>query len=913
MNHIDPALWSKLSPLMDELLDMDDEQRARRIEALRAQDPIAADALHELLGHAKALEGEDFLAGDASALACGASLGGQRIGAYTLERVVGEGGMGTVWLARRSDGRFDGAVAVKILNLALVGRGGAERFAREGRILGRLTHPNIARMLDAGVTPGGQPYLVLEYVAGVPLDEYCDASRLDTRHRIALLLEVMDAVSHAHRNLALHRDLKPSNILVTDDGDVKLLDFGIAKLLLDADAPGGATELTKLAGRAFTPEYAAPEQFQGDAVTTATDVYSLGVLLYRLLAGRHPTTQDTDTAVERLRAVTERVPPRLSVVAQQVAQDIAERRATTPGHLARELRGDLETIVGKSLKKEPAERYATVDAFADDLRRYLRGEPVSARPDSMAYRTSRFVRRNLAAVALVAFALVALVGGLFGTISQAQRATREAQEASIQRDFALRQLARRDALNDLDTLLLTDAVHAGKPLRVGDLLARAEKVVDHQQGPVDATRVDMLVAIGNHYKFMDRDDKARALLGRAYAASRSLSDPSARAAAGCSYGLAIAESEHARGAALIRESLSELPHDHAFDLERLVCYQKQGEMARNNDDAKLAIESAEAARRLVEGLPFPSPNWRVRVLMDRGESYRIGEQNQKAVEDFQAAEQQLIALGREETETATTLYNNWALSLYFMGRPLEAGALFRRAMQNTGGDNATGVSPMLLLNYARVVNRLDNFAEAAKLADTAYGQAKAAGDEVIVNQALLLRASAYRALGALAKSDAVLAEAEPRLRRMLPEGHRAFASLASQWALLAQARGDFATALALADRAVRLAGDEQTNAPHLAQLLRLHAELDIAMQRAGEAYANAERALALEKKFVTPGMPSADVGMAYLTLGRAARLRGDLPAARVAWTAAVEELRPTLGPEHPDTRDALQALAMLGP
>ncbi|MEP7207522.1 MAG: serine/threonine-protein kinase [Casimicrobiaceae bacterium] len=927
MKRIDPAMWSALSPLLDELLEMEESQCQARLAKIGRERPDLAEALRALLHQSRMAEGEQFLAGTAIATTADASLDGQRIGAYTLQRCIGEGGMGSVWLAQRSDGRFEGAVAVKLLNLALVGRGGAERFAREGRILGRLSHPNIARLVDAGVTGGGQPYLVLEYVEGRALDSHCNTARLDTRARIALLLGVIDAVSHAHRNLVLHRDLKPSNILVNTEGEVKLLDFGIAKLLQDADTPGEVTEITRLAGRAFTPEYAAPEQVQGGHVTTATDVYALGVLLYSLLGGRHPTTQDTDSPVDRLRGIAERVPARLSTVAAKGDSLVALQRSTTPAHLARELRGDLETIVGKALKKDPGERYATVDAFALDLRRYLQGETVSARPDSIRYRASKFVARNRAAVALVAFALVALLGGLFGTITQAQRATRaaevaqahsvradhEAQQAAAQRDFALRQVARLDAVNDLNALLLTDAVHAGKPLRVGDLLARAEALIAHQPGPIDPGRIDMLVAIGLQYKFMDQDDKARVLLERAYRASRSMRDVSARVSAGCAYGVAIRGYDDARGAVLVRASLAELPDDRAFDIERLSCLTSLGEIARNNDDAAVAIESADAAVSLVERLPFLSPSWRVRVLMDRAESYRIAERHGRAIADFQTAEQQLIALGREATERATTLYNNWALTLDATGRPLEAEGLFRRAIRNSGGDGSTDVSPMLLVNYARVLDRLGRYAEASRLAALAYARAQAAGDGIIVNHSLLVRAAAARHLGAFGTSAALLAEAEIRFGRTLPEGHRGKASLASQWSLLAESRADFITALAKANEALRLAGGEQVNRLHVALLLRRCAEVEIAMQRSSEAYEHAGQALAKMKASSESAGPSADLGMAYATIGRAAHLQGNVREARESWTSALAELRPTLGADHPQVRAADRALAALPP
>ena len=274
--------------------------------------PRSPTTLTDLLAQYTTIERDGFLDEPALRPVDEPSLTGQTIGNYTLDRLLGEGGMGAVWLAHRSDGRFESQVAVKLLNPALLGPGGVERFRREGRALGRLTHPNIAHLLDAGVTPAGQPYLVLEYVDGETIHHWCDSHDLDVDARVRLLLDVLAAVAHAHAKLILHRDLKPSNILVTANGQVKLVDFGIAKLLDDATELAPSAELTQLAGHAFTPDYAAPEQVQAGEVTSATDVYALGVLLYVLLTGEHPTSGDAHTPLDRLRAIVDTEPTRPS-------------------------------------------------------------------------------------------------------------------------------------------------------------------------------------------------------------------------------------------------------------------------------------------------------------------------------------------------------------------------------------------------------------------------------------------------------------------------------------------------------------------------------------------------------------------------------------------------------------------------
>ena len=511
--------WNELAAELDALLDLDPAGRTARLAVLRARDADLARRLDEMLARDALLDAAGFMTGTALPAATMATLAGMRVGPYTLVRVIGEGGMGTVWLAERNDGRFEGHAAVKLLNLALRRDTGLARFTQEGHILGRLAHPGIARLLDAGMIAGRQPYLVLEHVEGQAIDRDCDARALDVTRRVELFLGVLDAVAYAHRNLVLHRDLKPSNVLVTGDGRVKLLDFGIAKLLNEPDAAGAATELTRIGGRAYTPEYAAPEQVRGDDVTTATDVYALGVMLYVLLCGRHPTTIEGEGPVDRLRGIVERDAPRMSAVAERTSAELAALRAATPRALAQRLRGDLELIVARALKKAPSERYPGPDAFADDLRRHLRQQPVRARPVTLRYRASKFVRRNRLALALATFAGIALIGGFIGTLTQAHRATlqaerardesaradREARAAGAQRDFALRQLSRAEAINDLNQFLLADAAPSGKPLNVGDLLARAERVVDRAPAPDDGNRVAMLVELGAQYKLRDVD------------------------------------------------------------------------------------------------------------------------------------------------------------------------------------------------------------------------------------------------------------------------------------------------------------------------------------------------------------------------------------------------------------------------
>src|SRR6185436_7746134 len=438
---IKSELLAALEPLLDRALELPADERGRLVAQVRRDTPDLARELEALLDVERDLDNHGVLSGPIAVRAgdwvapASPSLAGRSIGAYTLERPLGHGGMGTVWLARRSDGRYEGQVAVKLLNTALIDPIGTERFRREGSTLARLAHPNIARLIDAGVADGGQPFLVLEYVEGRRIDAYCTEEGSSTERRLELFLQVLAAVGHAHANLIVHRDIKPSNILVTGDGTVKLLDFGIAKLLEGDTADGDATTLTDLGGRALTPEYAAPEQVTGAPVTTATDVYALGVLLYLLLAGRHPTGAGLSSRAEHLRAISEVEPTRLSLAAS------TER-------LRRHYRGDLDNIVAKALKKRPEERYATVTGLAEDLRRYLNHEPVTARADSFGYRAGKFLRRHRAGVSIAAVVAIALAGA-------AAVAWREKISATQQRDEAVYQAQRADAIRNFQTALIS--------------------------------------------------------------------------------------------------------------------------------------------------------------------------------------------------------------------------------------------------------------------------------------------------------------------------------------------------------------------------------------------------------------------------------------------------------------------------
>src|SRR5580658_6245987 len=444
MPTLSPDEWEAISPYLDQALALSEDERVVWLRSLGEQNPTLVAQLTELLDDHRALVQEGFLENSRFALPNSAGLSGQTLGPYTLISQIGQGGMGSVWLGERSDGRFERRVAVKFLNLSLMGKGGEERFKREGSILGRLAHAHIAELVDAGVSSAGHAYLVMEYVQGDTIDQYCDQHKLDLDARIRLFLDVLAAVAQAHANLIVHRDIKPSNVLVTTGGEVKLLDFGIAKLLEGEGQTGAATLLTQEGGSALTPQYAAPEQLTDRPVTTATDVYALGVLLYVLLSGRHPVGLGLRSPAELVKAVLDLEPPRASDAttvdtAGDIDKLIADKRGANPDKLRRQLRGDLDTIVGKALKKDPQERYASVTGFADDLQRYLNHEPIGARPDTLAYRTAKFLRRNRTVATLTAAAIVLVIGSLSTGLYVANRQRKIAEQRFTQ----VRQLANK--------------------------------------------------------------------------------------------------------------------------------------------------------------------------------------------------------------------------------------------------------------------------------------------------------------------------------------------------------------------------------------------------------------------------------------------------------------------------------------
>jgi TolB-like protein/tetratricopeptide (TPR) repeat protein len=394
-----PEQWSVISPLLDQALDLEPPARERWFDEISASDPVLAQDLRELLATRESNAESDFL--ERSPLARASEpVAGQQFGAYTLVSRLGRGGMGSVWLANRSDGHFDAQVAIKILDRRGLGGQGAEQIRREAGLLAQQSHPNTAKLFDAGFSESGQPFLILEYVEGQRIDEYCERRVLTLPERLDLFLPVVEAVAHAHERQIVHRDLKPSNVLVTSDGVAKLLDFGVASVI-SKSMPVEAAVSEHESPLGMTLGYAAPEQIRGDAITPSSDVYALGMMLHVLITGQHPFISQTSTNTQVIRAV-------LADDAQPASESIETSNSK------RWVRGELDAVIAKAIEREPARRYATASALADDIRRFLSYRPVLAREHTVAQRLFMFARRNRVWTISFAAGLV-LIAALVGS------------------------------------------------------------------------------------------------------------------------------------------------------------------------------------------------------------------------------------------------------------------------------------------------------------------------------------------------------------------------------------------------------------------------------------------------------------------------------------------------------------------
>jgi serine/threonine-protein kinase len=505
--------WQKLKEVFQDALDVPTIERLEFVRSKTAGDDELFDKVKNLLDAYE--EADDFIEKPTVSVSHFVSdtpkfsLIGQQIGSYKIESEIGRGGMGAVYLAKRADKEFDKKVAIKLIKRGLDTDEIIKRFRNERQILAGFDHPNITRLIDGGATQDGLPYLVMDYVKGEPLTKYCQRRNLSINERLKLFLKVCSAVRYAHQNLIIHRDLKPSNVLVTKDGVPKLLDFGIAKLIAD-DTNDETQSNTML--HVMTPEYASPEQIQGKPITTSTDVYSLGVVLYELLTGERPFRVKSKNAEEISKIITDSDPLKPSDVLtkgeKKLEQSVDGRKrvistSSRIAFAASQLRGDLDNIILMAMRKEPTRRYESVEQFAGDIQRYLSGLPVIAQEDTFIYRASKFVGRNKTGVAAGIGVAASLIAGIISTSRQSRIAKRE-------RDTARREAHKAERINQFlqKTLSSADPSEHGKDTTVLQALQFAAEQIESEFADQPEIQADLKTTIGKTYLNLEQVAKA---------------------------------------------------------------------------------------------------------------------------------------------------------------------------------------------------------------------------------------------------------------------------------------------------------------------------------------------------------------------------------------------------------------------
>jgi len=912
MLNVDPAYWRELSALLDQALDLDPGGRAALVASVRETSPGIATSLHDLLAEHDQAAARRFLEADADTTNLPFPCHGQTIGAYTLERPLGAGGMGTVWLGRRSDGRFQGQVAIKLLNLALLDTTGQERFRREGSVLARLSHPNIARLLDAGVSASGQPYLVLEFIDGQPIDLYADAHRLSIAERLRLILDVLAAVGHAHANLIVHRDLKPSNILVSGEGGVKLLDFGIAKLL----APESHELLEEVTrdGRALTPDFAAPEQIRGGPISVATDVYALGVLLYLIVCGRRPYELAGRSAAEIERVVCESTPVRPSATFDGVQDDDqiarALARGASPSRLRRRLRGDVDTIVMKALHHEPERRYASVAALHDDLRRLLAGHPVLARPDSVGYRVRKFVGRHRGGVA-VAAALLALVAA--GVIRERTLRARAEAEADKARTVQAYLVSVFDVANPF-----------APPQQNGDVTARA--LLDRGAAQVDSSlssqpevQAQLRGVLGSVFVNLGVLDRAEALLRASLAQQRALHGdrhPDVAAAMDRLGDVLLRRSRFDEAEPLLREALAQrrqfvgtVHPDTAESMDHLATlFQERAVYG----EAEALFREAVAVRRTIygpdhEALAASLNNLGV-LLFLKGRDPQTEPLYRQALAILERQ------FGDDHPRTAQTA-QNLAQVLEESGRLDESEALYRRAL-NAKRKALGDAHPSVTINLNNFANFLaterDRVDEAEALAREALALDRRMFDEphAFIAESLRRVGTILRLKGEFAAAEQSGREALAMNRALFGAQHLRIAACLNLIATTLQARGNVEEAIALFRESLeqygRLVGERHVN------YLTVSNSLGRALREQGRAteaealFRGVLRHLEPNGRVARDQVITAQVGLG-LTLAETGRSGEALPLVENALALSRERF----GPEHWRTGEAQFAVAVV--
>ena len=875
--------WATIDPFLDQALELSGTERDDYIARLALEHADIARLLRELLADRDLLESQGFLEQPVMALT-EESLVGQQVSAYTIDSLLGRGGMGEVWLAHRSDGRFEGRFAVKFLDSYATSPLALDRFRREGRLLARLSHPHIARLIDAGVSSAGRPYLVLEYIDGERIDGYCDTHSLRVEARVRLLLDVLSALAHAHSNLVVHRDIKPSNVLVTREGVAKLLDFGVAKLLhAEADAAEGAAP-TRLEDSALTPEYAAPEQFLGEPASTATDVYQLGVLMFVLLSGRLPIATQGTTRAERVKAALDTEPLRLS--------GAAARESRTA------LRGDLDAIVSKALRKQPQERYATAAAMADDLKRYLGNEPVAARANLLGYRMRKFIQRYRTAVIGSSAAIVALIVATGFALT-------EMRAAQIQSDLSRAQAKRAEIQAEFVTLMMSTV--GDKPTTAEQLLDAGQQLLDKHYGDDPRFRAVALLNLSARYADLGLTKKAYALEQNLDALAHQLNDPLLVAVSQCALGeteLDLGESDRAIAHVIAgRDALASMPNPDPRYVED--CTEAEANLRGSLGDSMAAAQIAERALTMLEqrnethDMRYPG------LLGKTSDYHKISGDTHQGFEYMVRALNAYESNGLTNTDVYMTALHNMASSLSGFGEVREACSREQQLISRLQATGRTIITAMAVF-HGNCFLRLGHAADAFSWFDQGLRTAQAENEVSLEMHARAYRAKALIELKRYPEAAADLDRVAALARQNIAQGGvvATRAVIVSADLPLAQGRPEEArrTLDSLLPELRRPKGDKRTLLPWA---LQWSTKVALAQKRYADAAGLANELLQeCERRARNPEM-SADVGEASLLLAQAKGASGDKQGMQDAARRAVTSLTAALGPDHALTREAL--------
>jgi len=886
MATLDPQRWSLVSALLDRVLDLPEGERARYLADRPADEREIANDVAGILAAQKSRGFAAFLNGPGpapEALAEAASHAGRRLGPYVIEAEIGRGGMGSVWRARRADGRFEGSVAIKLLNASLMGRPAEQRFMREGNVLASLQHPNIAHLLDAGVADTGQPYLVLEYIEGIRIDEYCEAGNLSARQRIGLFIDVLAAVTHAHSHLVVHRDLKPSNILVTRDGVVKLLDFGIAALLAPETQPGASLPTFEMAA-VFTPDYAAPEQLLHRPVTTATDVYALGLVLFVLLVGKHAHTNTGETAIERMRAIVDNDAPQPSALAGDLMT-------------ARTLRGDLDAICSKALRRLPPERYATTAAFADDLRRFLGDEPVAARANLASYRARKFVARHRGAV-LGTFAAV------LGLIIATGFALVQMREARIQRDRSVAQARQAEKQAEFVSLMMSTVGES--PTTAEQLMDAGHKLLDGHYANDPRFRAAALINLSSRYADLGLPAKSHAVLVQAESISRELEDSLLLARSYCMLAenaldlgdmKASIEQTAAGKAALARV---ENP-DPVYVAD---CLRTEADLAHAQGNHSAAVQLGERGLSMLEKAN-QTRDIRYPELLNRVSDFHKSNGNSKVGFDY--SERALAAfdsIGLGETDDYLTGMHNVASSLSGFGEMQASCKLEKDVVSRLQATGRTVVSAIAVLQGTCLMRKDGAPAEALVWYDKAIAAAQSGQDPTLEMNGRTARARALLVLKRFPEARAELDQVDSLAKRNPELGSTAALRGQIIRGLLLLEEGSLAEAQKILAPVTTKIRTDSAQRQLLRSALFASARLALAQKRYGDALSLATDAEAEATRRARDPAMSVDVGEAALLVAQAKAGLGDSDGMRAAARQAVVALTASVGENNDLTRTA---------